>query len=342
MLKNLVIFIVFITVSACVKDKPNTTVAPSIQLTTNKKVYVVNEGNFMNSNSSVSLYDPGSSQVIEDFYKTQNNFNLGDVAQSVTKANSDFYVVVNNSGKIVVCDNNFKFKATISGLTSPRFLLPISNSKAYVSDLYANVINVINLNSNSISGTIPCNGWTEKMILIYNKAFITNMKTNYVYIVNTLNDTKADSINVGPSTGNILIDKNDKVWVLSAGTATSGINASLKKINAITNLVETTISFAVGDAPSALCMNKTKDTLYFLNNGIYQMPISAVTLPPAALINKGNKNFYGLGINPNDYTIYAADALDYIQKSNVYIFDISGNQKSFFKAGINSNGFYFE
>ncbi len=339
---KLFIILTFFIVYSCVKDKPNNTIQPVLQLSSAKKIYVVNEGNFMNGNSSVSLYDSGTNQVIEDFYKTQNNSNLGDVAQSITEFNSNFYIVVNNSNKIIVCDNQFKFKSLINGFSSPRYFLPISNSKAYVSDLTSNSISVINLNSNSIVSSIPCMGWTEKMVLIYNKVFVTNMKKNYVYVINSVNDLKIDSVNVGPNAGNILIDKNDDIWVLTGADKPNSINATLKKINPVSNAVILTHSFGINDLPGNLCINKTKDTLYFLNGAIYKMAITSGVLPSNAFIVNGNKNFYGLGINPNDFTIYAADALDYLQKSNIYIYDANGNQKTFFKAGVNSNGFYFE
>jgi len=40
--------------------------------------------------------------------------------------------------------------------------------------------------------------------------------------------------------------------------------------------------------------------------------------------------------------VYAADVLDYVQRSQIYIYDTKGKQSSTFKAGIISNGFYFE
>jgi hypothetical protein len=129
---------------------------------------------------------------------------------------------------------------------------------------------------------------------------------------------------------------------LKYGDKKQSILARLSRINPLTNQIEISFSFNNGDAPRNLCLNKTKDTLYFLNNDVYRMAISEINLPSSSFINKGNKNFYGLGVNPNDYNIYAADALDYSQKSNIYIFDSYGNEKSVFKAGINANGFYFE
>ncbi len=329
--------------SACVKDKPNTINAPAVQLSSVKKVYVINEGNFMSANASVSLYDPGTAQVVEDFFKAQNNLSLGDVAQSISFFNSNYYVVVNNSGKIVVCNDQFKYKTTINTGSSPRYILPISNSKAYVSDYkFTNQIGVLNLNTNTFTTSIPCAGWTEKMVLIYNKVFVTNMTTNYIYVINAINDTKTDSIAVGPNTGNILIDKNDNIWALSSGSLSQAINATLRKIDPVTNLVTTTFTFAAGNSPGNLCANKTKDTLYFLNNGIYRMAITDLTLPANPIVNGTGKSFYGLGINPNDFSVYAADAIDYIQRSKIYIFDVNGNPKGNFLAGINSNGFYFE
>lgn len=341
MLKRLLIAIPFLALYSCVKDKPNTPAPTSVQLSGAKKVYVVNEGNFMNANASVSLYDPGNGAVIDNFYQNQNNSAIGDVAQSLTYFNSNFYLVVNNSNKIIVCDNQFKQKASISGLTSPRYLLPVTYSKAYISDLYSNNLKVVNLNTNVVTTTINCPGWTEEMVLIYNKAFVTNKKRNYVYVINTLTDAITDSINVGPNAGEIEIDKNDKIWVLSAGNATASVAPSLKRIDPITNVVEKSLDFTLTDSPGNLCINKTKDTLYYLNKGIYNFFING-NLSATALVTQGSKNFYGLGVNPNDYTIYASDALDYIQKSNIYIFDVNGTQKTFFKAGINANSFYFE
>ena len=327
---------------SCVKDKPNNPSEPEPSTISFKKVLVVNEGNFMSGNASVSLYDPNVASVVEDFYKSKNNTTLGDVAQSISYFNSQYYIVVNNSGKIMVCDNDLKIKASILSLNSPRYILPIGNAKAYVSDLFSNFIHVLNLNTNQVTSTIPCAGWTEKMVAIYSKAFITNTKRNYTYVINTVNDTKSDSVFVGPNAGSILIDKNDKVWVLSAGNFTGGITPSLSRINPTDNSIEKVYQFAQSDSPGNLCINKTKDTLYYLNNGIYRMSISDMTLPVTAFVLKGTRNYYGLGVNPGNYTLYASDALDYVSKSNIYIFDMNGTEKSFFKAGINANSFYFE
>ena len=63
---------VFLLFTSCVKDKPQNPVQPAVQLSTSKKVYIINEGNFGSPNASISLFDTGNNQVVEDFYNTQN------------------------------------------------------------------------------------------------------------------------------------------------------------------------------------------------------------------------------------------------------------------------------
>ncbi len=334
MLKRIPIICLCLFLYGCVKDKPNQPAPQQLQLSNTKKVFVINEGLFNTGNASISLFDPANDEVISDFFEAQNGTSLGDVAQSMNFINGNYYIVVNNSNKIVVCNSQFKKIAQINGLTSPRHILAITNQKAYVSDLYANAISVINLNSHLKTDSIYCFGKTEQMVLIYNKVIVTNYDKDYAYIINTVSDRIVDSVLVGKQASSICIDKNDKVWVLSA--------TKLSKINPITYDIELHINFSSSDLPYSLCSNKTKDTLYYINSSIYRLPISETNLPAFPFISSNGKNFYGIAVNPNDYHLYASDALDYISSSTIYVYDQKGNQKKVFKAGINANSFYFE
>ncbi len=329
--------------SSCSKDSPDpTTTITNVTLTSAKKVYVVNEGGFQNGNASISLFDPGNDSVVNNYFYSKNSIALGDVAQSMCKINTDYYIVVNNSNKIVVCDANFKIKHAISNLTSPRYIQAVSNEKAYVSDLYANGISIVDLNSGIKTGSITCKGWTEQMVMLYGKVYVTNMKSNYLYVIDATIDKIIDSVAVGISAGSIVLDKNDKLWVLSSGNSTLSIAGNLTKVDPLNLTSVISYPFGTGNGMNSLCINANKDTLYFLNSGICRMPITSTSLP-APFIASGGKNFYGLGINPSTYDIYASDAVDYVSQSNIYIYNsTSGTQKFNFKAGINANGFYFE
>jgi len=331
------------TLFACRKDKPEDLVQPPISIGANG-VYITNEGNFMFGNGKVSYYDPTQATVTEDLFQPANSRPLGDVCQSMCLFNGKAYLIINNSNKIeVVNSNTFVSTAIISGFTSPRYFLPVSNNKAYVTDFTSNNIAIVDLSNNTISGNIPCSGWTEELVLAYGKAFVTNQKRDKIYVINTADDILTDSIGVGYASNSIVEDKNGRLWVMCGGKQTNSINASLHRINPVTNIVEQTFTFPnSSDSPWRLQINGTNDTLYFLNNGVYRMPINSTSLPAASFISQGSNNFYGLGIDPTSSIIYVADAVDYVQRGVIYCYKTDGTLINTFLAGIIPGDFYFK
>lgn len=342
-MRLIAICFLLLTFTSCVKDKPNLVPKETIHLSEAKKVLIINEGGLNDNKASISLFDPGNNQVVENYFGAQNNSQvLGSIAQSLTYFQSNYYIVVNNSNKVVICDYQFKKTGQISGLTSPRFFLPVSNQKAYVSDLYSNNIHIIDLNSNTKTGSIPCPGWTEQMVLLYNKVFVTNYRKNYLYVINATTNVITDSILVGKNAGSLVIDRFDNLWVLSSGESTNAIPAKLSKIDPINHQIIKTYNFQLNESPNSLCLNKGKDSLYYINKNIFRMRVSDNDLPANPFVIAGSKVFYGVGVNPTNYDIYVADAVDYVQRSNIFIYSSTGVLKHNFKAGINANGFYFE
>jgi hypothetical protein len=327
----------------CVKDKP-VIIKEKNQIYTGEigKVFVLNEGNFGSGNGSVSLYDPISGGVTEDYFQQQNQQNAGDVVQSMTKLNGLYYLVVNNSGKIYCLNKGFKIQQTLNGLTSPRYIMSLANDKALVSDLYANALTVFNPNTMQIIQQIPLSGWTERMEKYQNKVFITNPRRNYLYVLNMNSLSITDSIFLHKGGNSLQIDRYNKLWVLCSGDIMSAQPGALFKINPDNHQVEWSSLFTSGH-PTNLNINPTRDTLYFLHTGgIYRMPVNSQGLPQAAWISSGTKNFYGMRVNPNSGNIYVSDAKDYLQKSDIYIYNPDGKELGKFKAGIISGDFYFE
>jgi hypothetical protein len=327
----------------CVKDKP-VIIKENTQIFSGEsgKVFVLNEGNFGSGNGSVSLYDPITGGVTEDYFQQQNQQSAGDVVQSMTKLNGLYYLVVNNSGKIFCLNKGFKIQQTLSGLNSPRYIIPLANDKALVSDLYANALTVFNPNTMQIIQQIPLSGWTERMEKYQSKVFITNPKRNYLYVLNIYSLSITDSIPLHKGGNSLLIDRYNKLWVLCSGDIMSAQAGALFKINPDNHQVEWSSLFTSGH-PNNLNINPTRDTLYFLHTGgIYRMSVNSTSLPQGAWISSGTKNFYGMRVNPASGNIYVADAKDYIQKSDIYIFKSNGQVIGNFKAGIISGDFCFE
>lgn len=327
--------------SACRKDKPEQPEQAPVTIGDDRGVYITNEGNFQWGNASVSYYDITSGIATEDLFQPANGAGLGDVCQSMCMQDGKAYIVVNNSGKVVVVDpNNFVATATITGFSSPRYFQPVGNGKAYVSEMAGNMIRVVDLGSNTITGSIPCAGNTQEMVLVGDHVFVTNVAKAYVYVIDRNTDAITDSVAVSRGGGTIAMDKNGKLWVACQGG--SGSPAALYRIDPQSGEVEATIpvSGAV-TSPWRLTMNGTGDTLYLLNGGVFRMAVTDAAFPASSFIPADGRNLYGLGVDPVNGDVYVADAIDYTQRGRVFRYSSGGAAIADLLAGRIPNGFVF-
>ncbi|MDD3875163.1 MAG: hypothetical protein PHT69_00920 [Bacteroidales bacterium] len=340
---SLIFFVSFslLIFSSCRKDKPDIIEKPDID-TEGQGVFITNEGNFQFGNAEISYYMVDSKQIINNYFSHVNNKALGDVCQSLYIFNDKVFIVLNNSAKIeVVRLSDFKYMNTIDGFTAPRYFLPVSNNKAYVTDIYSSKISIVDLNSYTISGHMQCEGWTEEILLLYGKAYISNKLSNKLYVAETATDVIIDSIPIGYGANSLIEDKNGKIWVLCGNLQTSN-KASLHRINPLTGNVEMSLEFpSLDDNPWRLNVNATRDTLFFLNTDIYAIPINASSLPQNPLIEANGRNFYGLGICPETNVIYVSDAIDFVQEGVIFRYYANGTLINSFNAGIIPGHFYF-
>jgi hypothetical protein len=304
-------------------------VTPPASFIKGEGFFVCNEGNFGSGNASVSYINLAKNIVSDDVYKAKNNESLGDVCQSMTYFNNSFYIVVNNSSKIEVVDADFKKKATIKGLTSPRYFLPVSASKAYVSDIYSNKISVIDPSENIITGVIPCSGWTETLLLSNATPVVENMKSKSLYLINTVNDKISDSIVLPDFPTSIAGDAVDRdiVWVITKGDSTKSLSNYLLSVKVSTRQVISSISLNSWYAHELRIDEKT-NIKYWMDKGIMKEGANV----PLKIIPENASVFYHFNVSNN--TIYITDAIDYTQKSNIYIYDSGGNKLKEFKAGV--------
>jgi DNA-binding beta-propeller fold protein YncE len=289
-------------------------------------VFIVNEGNFMYGNASLSYYSPEKKIVENEVFIQANGIKLGDVAQSMTIRNGLGYIVVNNSGIIFIIDiNTFKVTGTITGFVSPRHIHFVSDNKLYVSDLYGAKIYIVNPSTRKITGSISTGKHksTEQM-LQHGKFVYTNCWSydNKILIIDSETDQIADSITVGIQPNSMVIDKNGKLWVLADGGYENNPYGyeipSLYCINTANLTVEQKFDFRLNDSPSSLCINNTGDTIYFINKSVWRMSVLDTNLPPQPFIPYNGTLYYGLGISPHTSEIYLTDAIDYVQKGKMY------------------------
>ncbi len=306
-------------------------------------VFVINEGAFQNENSSLSYIDKISGEIHNDLFYDVNNRLLGDVFQSMEIINQSAYLVVNNSGVIEVVDTKtIELKATIDGFTSPRYILPVDESTAYVSDLFAGKIWIVNLSDNTIEDGIEFpGGWSEALVKTGKNVFVTAPNANKVYVIDHISHTITDSLEVLPQPGSMAIDKYGMLWVLSEGTW-EGETGGLTAIDPGTPEITTELPFADDSGfHSSLTVNKAGDILYYIGNDIWEFSVDETALPSVPLIENQGEYFYGMGISPSTGNIYVTDAIDFNQKGKVLQFTSEGDKINSFDGGIVPAGFVF-
>lgn len=321
-------------------------------------VFILNEGNYTYGNASLSFYDPNTKEISNQVYYKANGFPIGDVLQSMVLKDTLAFLVVNNSGKILVIDSRtFKYVATITGLTSPRQMLMISSEKAYVSDLYKNSLSVVDLKNYKVISQIPLKKSSESMVKSGKYVFVCNWsKQNTIQRIDASSDVLVDSLVVTLQPNSMVLDKDEKLWVLSDGGLSSfpggKVRACLTRINPVSFTIEKEYLFPdMNSAPTRLCTNSNKDTLYFLNGswgssvsngGVYKMGVNDEILPSSSFIPENERLFFGLGIDPVNYNIYVSDAVDYGQAGWVYRYSGSATLIDSFKTDIIPSGFCFK
>ena len=314
--------------------------------------FVTNEGNFGTGNGSLSFVSENGA-VSNNIFEETNSFSLGDVVQSMEIINEKAYIVVNNSSKIEVANiDSMTHVATINGLISPRYILQVSDERAYISDWGIGGIHILDLNTNSIISTISTGQGPEKMLFKDNKAYICNVGgfglDNTISVIDTENDVLITNINVGDKPNSIVEDANGNIWVLAGGNTEYDANwnvvaetpGELTTINSETYNVVGSIVFEVGDHPKDLIIDDNGTTLYF-SNGSWSKSVFSFNIYNNMLSTNPiiAKSFYSIGFNDN--YIYGTDVKDYVQNGWTYKYNTNGEVVDSSEVGIIPGGYCF-
>ena len=351
------IVLILLVLSSCTESPVDTVF---FDFTGNRGVYIVNEGNFMYGNSSLSFYDPATKRVYNQVFQARNSAPLGDVAQSMSLYGALGFIVVNNSGKIYVINSRTgEYAGSVSGFSSPRYVHVVDPAKAYVTDLYSKKISIFNPKTFQITGSISVGNSksefnqhpTEQMVQYKNLVFVNCWSyDNKILVIDTNTDQLVDSIEVFKQPNSLVLDGENKIWVLTDGGFEGNPygyeQPGLLKIDAETLEIERTFRFSKGEHPFNLCINPTGDTLYFLNRHVWKMAVADKKLPEKPFISSKYSSLYGgfysLAVDPASFEIYLGDAIDHRQNGLVYRYTTSGKLIDEFKVGISPGHFAFK
>lgn len=187
---------------------------------------VVNEGLFTTNTAALSvIYEDGT--VHYDVFRAVNQRPLGDVAQSMTEINGLYFVAVNNSRRIEILDpKSFRSVGSIrySRAGSPRYITPLTDSTAVVSDLHNQLVTIrtrppyreleyieLPFTSSGIEQMITVGG---KVFCIYIDRGIAVFDASK-FRLSTMRLIDEVSVSWAQSTVKPVVDHRGRVWFLS-------------------------------------------------------------------------------------------------------------------------------
>lgn len=347
-ISNLILLILsaFILLStSCTKDNSNPVGKYS------SGIFVINEGGFGSANGSISFLNRDSATVETDIFLSANSRPLGDVVQSMTIIGDKAYIVVNNSNKVEVADlSDFKSVAVIQGIILPRYIVQVSDAKAYIST-WDTVVKVLDLSTNTISKEIKCAIGPDMMYKSGKDIYMLNGggfgTGNTISVINSQEDSIIKTIVVADRPAGIVADKNGLLWVLCDGKGFNGWPAAddskgaLIAIDPTDYSIKHRIDFPETTLhPDKLVANKTADKLYFLyNNAVYSYAVSSngSTFVKVRDVN----NAYGLGFDKTSELLYVSNPLNFTSKGWIYRIKENGILLDSLQAEIAPSGFVF-
>jgi len=320
--------------------------------------FVVNEGNFQDADGSISFINPNDGEVKPDLFGSVNNgLALGDVVQSMTIDGDHAYVVVNNSNKIEVVNvNTFVSEYTVQGLSLPRYFTTL-DGKGYVTEWVSysdpGRVTIIDLDGHSAGESITTDYGAENILAYDGLLYVSNNFSNTVSVIDPGEKKVIKTIEVGSSPGALLLDTDEKIWVICGGGYDFDYNPlndgklvrldpeKSKDVSAVS--VVRSIDLGTNVTAKAVT-NKEKDKVFYYNgNSAYVMNITATAAPSSALLTEANSgSFYGIGVDPENELLYLCDAKNFAGNGVVYRYKLSGEPVDNKVVGRGPNGFAFK
>lgn len=316
-------------------------------------VFISNEGNFSDTDGTVSHITTDGKVTLDLFGKANNKLELGSVVQSMLLTDDKAFIVVNKTGKIeIVNAYTFKSENTLTGLEMPRYLTTY-DGKVYFTEWVSYTSEVGRVSSIDIASgqlneeSIVVGVGAENIIAFGDKLYVSNSFTNTVSVIDPVEGQVVKTIEVGNSPGELLVDSEDMIWVVCGGSW-NGNNGELVQLDPAesddeeSNSVLKTIELERNISSKAVISKAGDKIVYFSGTSLYVISTSAESAPAEPIKTEATAtNFYGIGIDPETDVIYAGDDKGFLGNGVVYRYSLTGTSVDNFACGRGPNGFVF-
>lgn len=347
----LYLFIVLLVTSASCKKEPddNDPEIP-VEIPESRAVYVLNQGSYSGNNASVTLLNLENQLVTPDYFKAQNDRELGDTGADLYIYGGKVYIVTNISSQLEIVDAvTFKSIKQISFIKDGTPQQPSAitgfGSNIFVS-AYDGTVSVIDTASLEIVKVIEVGLNPDALLTSNGKVWVSNSgglnfpdydKT--VSVIDPITLREVNKIEVGTNPYTLQADSYGDIYVITRGNY-SNVKMRLKIIDASTQTVKHTF-----DEFDAYNLTIKGDTAYVYHYDYMGTTGSSIMMLNVKTEETIRSNFitdgtvinavYGIAADPSSNDVYISDAKDFVSQGTVYCFGTDGKLKSSFPAGVN-------
>ena len=339
--KQLPLFLLLtaLIVSSCSSDDDMGQV-PQEGLEKDRFALIVNEGGFQQANATLGIYDRNEFVFKDSFFTQIAQAPLGDIFQSIYLDGDLAYLLVNNSGTIEVINlSTAEHLGTITGLHSPRYM-EINGSLGYVTNLFTNEIQVVDLNTLEVTDQFPFPGWSEQLLWLDEQLLVSCSNCDFAYLLNPSNGEITDSVFVTENTAFIEALPNGNIIAMSSGSFDGSLQPSISLINSDLEILDTR-TLDTDNFIGAISTDNNGQRLYFADGGVHYLDIAVSSLGNTqSFIDTGDTGIYQISVSPQG-ELFLTNARDFSGRGEILLFDSNGNKIIDFEAGILPSRVYF-
>ena len=335
---------------------------PDIESVFSHGVFILNEGNFSESDGSLGFLDLDSLKIRNRIFEQVNERPFAGILQSFRFYGGNGYLI-DQLGRVEVVreEDLISVFSVSSGLDIPRYFAGHMD-RGYVTDWgpydenFANhesKIIVFDLGTMTQVNELETASRPEDILVLEDKIYVANSGADKVSVYDVSSNLLIDEVEVSMGPERFVLDNKNNLWMICTGAyVTTG---ALNAINTANDSVIVDLDLADYSPGGPLAINGSGDVIYFLSqmynpdfsteNTIFSVDIIYNELEPARVelpqVVASGTNWYGIGVDPETGILYVADAAGFLSNGRVLRYDMSGNLIDQFDAGRGPRDFVF-
>lgn len=310
-------------------------------------IIIANEGNFGQSNASLSFFDLSAKKIYNDVFDAANSDKLGDTASDLAAGDSLALVVINGSDKVeVIHSSTFKRVKSIHfpAGSAPVHIAAGDNGDYYVSTLYTHYLYRIDGKTLAITDSIQVGLFPDEVLVTKSNVFVSNSgfgSGNTVSVVDAENMEVITTLHVGYNPQAIASDAQGNIHVVCTGNVNQWDNpdddipGGIWRINGQNLSVIDSLKLETTFYPGVLSISPANAGYFIYQNKIVRYDAANLIITdPEFIVFQNGQTPYHLIVEDNRNSLYVLDAGDYVSRGDLIIVDLTDQSIEKYEAGI--------